>query len=232
MKQGFMDIFRKGDIAELVRYMDREFGLGSYSLLNLFRDEQRKLLEIAFGKKAEEFEDAYRHLYEENKTLMSFMRDAGMPVPKGFLAAVEFNLVAQIKKEFMKEDLDGDKIKAGLQEAMNWNVQLDSGLEFMIRRKGEHLVGELKKHPYDNSRLLDFAGYMELLRSLPLDVNYWIMQNIYYEIARDVYGDILQNANRGNEQAQKWIEAFRKAGNLLFFNIGAILPQFERREAA
>ena len=65
-----------------------------------------EVLHIAFNRKAEEFEDAYRHLYEENKTLMSFMRDAGMPVPKGFMAAAEFNLVAQIKKEFLKRELD------------------------------------------------------------------------------------------------------------------------------
>ena len=85
--------------------------------MNLFRDEQRKILNIAFSRKAEEFEDAYRHLYEENKTLMSFMRDAGMPVPRGFMAAVEFNLVAQIKKEFSKRDMDGERIREIVREA-------------------------------------------------------------------------------------------------------------------
>jgi hypothetical protein len=233
MKNDFVKIFEKGDFAELIRYMDREFGVGSYSLLNLFRDEQRKLLEIAFGKKAEEFEDAYRHLYEENKTLVSFMRDAGMPPPRGFLTAVEFNLVLQIKKEFLKQDLDGEKIKTIMNEASAWNVSLDSGLEFMIRRRGEQMAGQLKKQPYDNILLMSFLAYMELLRSLPIDINYWIMQNSYYETAQEVYGDVLENANRGSEPAQKWIKAFRRTGEMLFFNVNAILSQYEeKREAA
>ena len=126
MRQEFLEIFEKGDIAELIRFMDREFGVGSYTLMNLFRDEQRKILNIAFSRKAEEFEDAYRHLYEENKTLMGFMRDAGMPVPKGFMAAAEFNLVAQIKKEFVERELDGERIKDIVREAGEWHVTLDS----------------------------------------------------------------------------------------------------------
>ena len=232
MKQGFLEIFEKGDIAELIRYMDKEFGVESYSLLNLFRDEQRKILEIAFSRKAEEFEDAYRHLYEENKTLMGFMRDAGMPVPKGFMAAVEFNLVARIKKEFTKRDLDGGRIKDIVHDAGEWHVALDSGVEFMIRRKGERLIGRLKKTPYDNDLLMEFLAFLEILTAMPVEVNLWIMQNTYDEIAQHAYGDLLDKANRGGEPAKKWIEAFRRTGELLFFNIKAILAPYEKKEQA
>ncbi len=232
MKREFLEIFERGDIAELVRHMDKEFGLGSYTLLNLFRDEQRKVLNIAFSRKAEEFEDAYRHLYEDNKTLMSFMRDAGMPVPKGFMAAVEFNLVAQIKKEFVKREMSGDRIREIVKEAAEWNVHLDSGLEFLIRRKGERLIGKLKKTPYDNELLTEFLAYMEILRSMPVEVNLWIMQNTYDEIARLAYRELLDKANQGSEPARKWIDTFRRTGEYLFFNIDSILSEFTAERAA
>ncbi len=232
MKREFLEIFERGDIAELVRHMDKEFGVGSYTLMNLFRDEQRKVLNIAFSRKAEEFEDAYRHLYEDNKTLMSFMRDAGMPVPKGFMAAVEFNLVAQIKKEFVKREMSGDTIREIVKEAAEWNVHLDSGLEFLIRRKGERLIGRLKKIPYDDELLNEFLAYMEILRSIPVEVNLWIMQNTYDEIARTAYRDLLGNANQGSEPARKWIKAFRRTGEYLYFNIDSILAEYAAEKAA
>ena len=232
MRQEFLEIFEKGDIAELIRFMDREFGVGSYTLMNLFRDEQRKILNIAFSRRAEEFEDAYRHLYEENKTLMTFMRDAGMPVPKGFMAAVEFNLVAEIKKEFAKRELDDGRIKDIVRESGEWNVQLDSGLEFMIRRKGERMIRRIAKAPHDHELLLEFLSYMEVLRSLPLEVNLWIMQNIYEEMAGTVYVDLVRNANSGSEPAQKLIEDFRRTGELLHFNVKSLFAEAEGERAA
>jgi alpha-amylase/alpha-mannosidase (GH57 family) len=232
MKREFFRIFEKGDIAALFRYMDREFGVGSYSLLSLFRDEQRKILEMAFSKKAPVFEDAYRHLYEDNKILMGFMRDAGMPVPRGFMAAVEFNLVAQIKKEFTVRYLNGDRIRAIVKEASAWNVHLDSGLEFLIRRKGERKIGRLRKQPHDMDLLKELLGYLEILRSIPIEVNFWIMQNSYDEIAHEAYADFLENAGRGSETAVKWIEAFRRTGELLLFNVNSILAPHEKKQAA
>jgi hypothetical protein len=232
MRLEFLETFEKGDIAELIRFMDREFGLGSYTLMNLFRDEQRKILNIAFTRKAEEFEDAYRHLYEENKTLMTFMRDAGMPVPKGFMAAVEFNLVAEIKKEFAKRDLDGGRIKEIVREAGEWNVKLDSGLEFMIRRKGERMIRRIAKAPHDHELLQEFLSYMEVLRSLPLEVNLWIIQNVYEEMASTAYVDLLQTANGGSEPAKKLIEDFHRAGELLRFNVKSLIAVAEGERAA
>ncbi len=232
MQKEFLEIFEKGDIAELIRFMDREFGMGSYTLLNLFRDEQRKILEIAFSRRAEEFEDAYRHLYEENKVLMSFMREAGMPVPKGFMAAVEFNLVARIKREFSKRDLDAARIREAVKEAEEWHVNLDSGLEFMLRRKGERLIGRLKRSPHDQELLLESLSYLRILKSLPIKVNLWIMQNSYDEIAQEAYRELFGSSDKGNEPAKQWIQAFREIGQLLFFNIDSVLAPYEKQEQA
>lgn len=232
MKNEIMTTFQKGDIADMIRYMDQEFGLGTYSLMNLFRDEQHRILDLAYEKTSKDFEDAYRHLYEDHRTLMNFMREAGMPAPRGFLAAVEFTLIADIRREFKQSEIEKDKIRKFVSEATRWNIQLDTGLEFMIRRRGEELIARLKKKAYDNSYLLDFLHYMELLRSLPIDVNYWLMQNMYFEIAKAAYEDLLKKAKSGSEPAAQWVEAFRRTGELLFFDIGAVLAQFEKKAAA
>ncbi len=38
------EVFRRGDIPELIRAVDRNFGAGTFSLRYLFRDEQRKIV--------------------------------------------------------------------------------------------------------------------------------------------------------------------------------------------
>ncbi len=232
LKNEMTTMFQKGDLADVIRYMDQEFGVEAFSLMDMFRDEQRKIINIALAETSEDFEDAYRHLYEDHRTLMGFMKDSGMPVPRGFMAAAEFSLVAEIKKEFSKQKIDAERIKHIISEAGKWNITLDSGLEFMVRRKGEDLVDRLRRSPYDNVLLMEFLTLMELLRTMPVEINYWIMQNAYLEIAKSVYKELRDNAKLGSEPAAKWIEAFRRTGNLLFFNINAILPEDEKQEKA
>ena len=53
--------FEKGEFAEVVRTMDVGFGAYSYSLLNLFRDEQRRIVNIVMGEKMEEFGACLSH---------------------------------------------------------------------------------------------------------------------------------------------------------------------------
>lgn len=232
MKNEIIATFQKGDIAEMIRYMDRQFGMGTYSLMDLFRDEQRKILNIALAETSDDFEHAYRYLYEDHRTLMSFMKDAGMPVPRGFLAAVEFTLVADIKATLAQEKIDGERIKRIISESTRWNIPLDSGLEFMVRRRGEEMIAKLKKTPQDNARLIDFLAYLELLHSLPIELNFWLMQNIYFEIAGEDYKDVQDHASRGSEPSKTWIDSFTKAGEFLSFNMQAILRQLEEKRAA
>jgi alpha-amylase/alpha-mannosidase (GH57 family) len=231
MKNEIIATFQKGDIAEMIRYMDRQFGMSTYSLMDLFRDEQRKILNIAFAVTSEDFEHAYRHLYEDHRTLMSFMKDAGMPIPRGFLAAVEFTLVADMKTLFLQEKIDGEKIKRVIDESKRWNIPIDSGLEFMVRRKGEEMIVKIRENPQDNAWLANFLFYLELLRSLPVDLNYWLMQNVYFEIAVEDYKDVQDHAALGSDPSKTWIDSFTKVGELLSFNMQAILRQLEEKKA-
>ena len=79
---------------------------------------------------------------------------------------------------------------------------------------------------------MEFLTYMEILRSLPVEVNLWIMQNTYEEIARTVYAELVKNAKRGSEPARKLIEAFRRTGELLLFNVDSLFAEGEREQAA
>ncbi len=225
MKQEIVAVFEQGAVADIIRLMDKHFGMNSYSLANLFRDEQRKILALVTAKIMEEFEHAYRLLYENNRSLMNFLQETGIPVPKVFLSAAEFTLNHAMKKILSEEKTNGD-IKGMLSEINKWNLSLDAtGLEFMIRRKLEAMMGDLKREPAEFSLLSAVQSLMELLQSIPIEVNLWESQNSYFQISKLAYSEFLKKSKAGDDAAAKWVETFRAVGNKLFFNTSAILSE-------
>jgi hypothetical protein len=56
--------FTRADFAEVIRIMDRHFAESNYSVRSLFRDEQRKVLDVILTSTLQEAEALYRQIYE------------------------------------------------------------------------------------------------------------------------------------------------------------------------
>jgi hypothetical protein len=225
MKQDMVAAYERGEIADIIRLMDSYFGVDTYSLVHIFRDEQRKMLRLVISETMEQFEHSYRLLYENSRTLMVFLDEAGMPVPKAFQTAAEFTLNLDLNNAFSGEAIDEDRIRGIIAEINRLQVPLDVvSLEFMLRRKGEEMIRKLGAAPEDVSLLSKFGVFMGIVRSLPVEVNYWQVQNSYIGIERAVYRGFLERARGGDAVASQWVELFRSAGESLFFNTKAVLP--------
>ncbi len=222
-KEEMLASFAKGDMVDILRLMDRHFGRDTYSLLHLFRDEQRKILHLLSAKMMEDFEHAYRLIYENHRTFMIFAQDAGMPLSKAFLAAAEFILVFDIKNAFLAEKLDGARVRSLLDEMKKWRLPLDGGdSEFTLRHRAEELIAHWQKNPSDRSLSASFLEMAELLRELPWEINYWQIQNTYFAMAKSVYREYEEKAQHGEAGAAEWGETFRRVGELLFFNTAVL----------
>jgi alpha-amylase/alpha-mannosidase (GH57 family) len=222
-KREMLGAFTKGDIADTMRLMDGQFGRNAYSLVHLFRDEQRKILHFFSEKMMNDLERGYRLIYEIHRTLMAFSQEAGIPVPKEFLAAAEFILAWDIKSAFLAERVDVPRIRGLLGEVKKWRLALDGGeSEFVVRRKAEERIARWWSDPSDPSLCTSFLETAELLREFPWEINYWQLQNTYFAMARSIYGEYEEKAQKGDEAAARWGEAFRRIGELLFFDTAAI----------
>ncbi len=225
MKNEILSTFEKGDFAEIVRLMDQHFGTHTYSLANLFRDQQRNILNSLISMTVEEFESSYRQIYENNRILMSFLLDTGMPVKKSFFTAAEETLNYDLKKLIQEDVTDADRIQNLLGDMKKWNVTPDSvEIEFAVRRKIEALMDQFRRDPGDLSLLEEIRKRLELMKILPIEFNYWQLQNIYFRLSQTVYRDMLLKAKTGEENAVKWMNIFTYVGELLFFNVASILP--------
>jgi alpha-amylase/alpha-mannosidase (GH57 family) len=225
MKTEIMATFERGDFADIVRLMDNHFGTHNYSLSNLFSDRQRIILDSLISKTTENFEHAYRQLYESNRILMGFLRDAGMPVKKAFIAAAELILNADIETAFLDEPVDAARIQGLMGEMNKWNTSLYAiDIEFKVRKKLEDCMRRWLKKPEDMSTLTDIQSRLEVCRLLPVEINYWQAQNIYYQIVKSHYAKILQMGIFHGAEKSQWINALKYVGDMLFFRTESILP--------
>ena len=128
------------------------------------------------------------------------------------------------KRAFLSELLDVNRIQHLMNEIKKWQVTLDSlDFEFAIRHRLERMMADLYENPIDYDLLLRILKLLELFRLLPVEINYWQAQNIYYKIAKTAFRDFLLKAKNGNEDARKWLPTFKYLGEMLFFNIPVII---------
>lgn len=229
LRDGVVASFRSGDLAGAVRLMDRHFGANSYSLRDLFWDEQRKILDQVTRAAVEEHQQAYVRMYRDIRGLMIFLDDSGAPLPKPFVAAAELSLNFELRKEFSEAEVSVEKVKALSDDIRRWHVPLSAvDLEFLVRHRVEDMMRRLLGDPSDEKLIGEITKIVELLQQLAVDVNYWQIQNDFYRAARMAYLDFLRSARSGDAAAGSWVDAFRRLGQTIWFNVEAVLPDGER----
>jgi alpha-amylase/alpha-mannosidase (GH57 family) len=228
MRDDVIEHFRSGDLAGIVRLMDRFFGSNNYSLRDLFRDEQRKILSQVTQAAVDEYQAAYVRMYGDIRGLMMFLSDTGAPIPKPFVAAAELALNVELRRAFLEDAVSVERVRTLAEDVQRWIVPLSVvDLEFLVRHRMEEMMRRLDEEPGDVVQIEEIRKIVELLHDLPMDITFWQIQNEYYRLARMAYLDFLLRSRTGDGHAIAWIDAFRKLGQSLWFNTNAVLPREE-----
>jgi len=205
-----------GDLAELVRLVEKSFGSGTYTLRSLFRDEQRKILGVILEEATNEARALYKNFHDEHAHLVRFVTDLGVPLPRRFRLAVDFTLNSELLDAFSNGEVDLPKSRAILDEIRRTGVKPDAvTLEFALRRTIEHLFARFVATPMEPGLLRRLDETIELVLSLPFQVRLWEAQNTYYSMMRDYAGQVQERAEHGDPEARAWLEEFAKLGDKL-----------------
>jgi alpha-amylase/alpha-mannosidase (GH57 family) len=179
--KGLTEAFGKADTTEVTRLLEAGFGEHIYSLRSLFRDEQRKIVSLVLEDTLAEAAAAFRNIYENHAPLIRFLNSLGIPLPRAFQAAAEVALNSNLRQAFKRPELDLEGIRSLLKEAANMNVPLDvQTLEYVIRRRVEAGTAQLASQPEDPEIVRKLNRLLDLIRSLPFQVNLWEAQNAAY----------------------------------------------------
>ena len=204
LQKNLSEVFSRADTAEIIRVLDEAFHKHTFSLRSLFRDEQRKIINLILAESLASSTAAYRSIYESQAPLIRFLHDLSIPVPPALKAAAEIALNNQLRAAFERPELDASSIQSYFKEAAASHINLDvATLEFVIRKRLEKEAEQFATHldKIENARKL--RQFVDLVRSLPFPVVLWEAQNILYGPLTQSFKAIWQSRTMADDPAQK-----------------------------
>ncbi|HEY6389995.1 MAG TPA: DUF3536 domain-containing protein [Bryobacteraceae bacterium] len=210
LAKSVQDAFASADIAATIHLIDQGFGRHTYSLKNLFRDEQRKVLQEILKPALRANEAAFRQLYENQSALLRFMRDLNIPVPRGIKVTAELALNAMLRRALHADELNLDQIQGVLEDVRVADAPLDTEeLEMILRRNIERSSAVFFENPADLEGLRKFRELVAAARSLPFPLVLWSLQNHCYSVLEKVYPQMREKGD------SEWISEFEQLAELL-----------------
>jgi hypothetical protein len=209
--------FERADFPDLIRLADKHFGETHYSIKDLFRDEQRKVLNQILAATLDEIHNTYRLLTDRYAPLSHFLEDLLVPPLNALAPATEFVLNSELRRQFDNGHLDPERVKSLLHELRSAKAALDANtLAYAVRKHLEQLSEELLKSPEDPDLLRRFSQSAGLLGTLPLQVNLWKPQNTYDQLRATRLPEM---EARGDDKAKAWVKYFLTLGQRLGFQV-------------
>ncbi len=185
--QEAMASFHGGDVPEVIRILDRTFAGVTWSVRELFRDEQRRVLDSILATTLQDARAAAGQIYDRYAPLMHFLRSLGAPVPAGLVHGAETVLNGRVRTALEAPDPDPLAVRGTLEEVRKAEIGLDGpGLAYALQHRLEQRFAEFREaapSADDLRRLRELAG---LSFELPLEPNLRRVQNQYWEMMRSI----------------------------------------------
>jgi alpha-amylase/alpha-mannosidase (GH57 family) len=220
-----MAAFSTGDFAEVLRLLDEYFGGMLYSLKSLFKDEQKRILDIILYRTLHDAESSYQSVYEKHGALLRFIREMGQPVPEVLRITAEFVLNSDLKRTLDADPVDFVRVAMLLELVKREGVHVDeAGVGYAASNSLTRLLERLRQNPQDGEILKRADVLASLFAAMPFPVDYWQAQNIYYSILNKDFPEI---ARKHDPEARAWKERFRALGEKLKISLPALAPEAE-----
>ena len=179
--QPLREAFSRADTAGAVLALDQAFDKKTFSLRQLFRDEQRKITNTILNESLTSAASTYRTIFESQAPLIRFLDGLSIPVPKALMSAAEIAVNSQLQQALECPELDTESIRGLLKEAAGSNIPLDATtLEYAMRRRLEMEAREFAANPRNPALATQLRKSVDLIPTLPFPVTLWEVQNICY----------------------------------------------------
>ena len=176
-----VEAFAGADTTEAIRLIDQIYNKHTFSLRQLFRDEQRKIANLILNDSLDSAAAVYRAVFESQAPLIRFLNGLEIPVPKALKSAAEIALNNQLQEVLDRAELDVDSIQGLLREATATRVALDTTtLEYKVRKRIEKESSDFAANPDDAAAMERVLRLLDMIPSLPFPVGLWEAQNICY----------------------------------------------------
>jgi hypothetical protein len=214
MQSEIREVFERGDIPGVIRKIDRHFGEKTYTLGDLFKDEQRKVLTQILKPTINEIEDALNQTYENYYPVMKIMNEMNLPLPEAFSVIGQLILNNRIQSLLEDERIDLEELRRAVEEIKKFSFTIyKRDIGYAAGRRVTLLMEKLSNNPDDLELIRTITSVLESIRSLTVEMNLWRAQNLYFDLC-ERYRAISRLGN-GDKQVEEWLISFARLGEQL-----------------
>jgi alpha-amylase/alpha-mannosidase (GH57 family) len=220
---------KNADFPDAIRLIDRYYGHVNYSLTSLFKDEQRRIVQLILNSTLWDIESSLTNIYEDHASLLHYLSQAGLPKPPALTLAAEFAINAGLRHALEGEPIDQALLRSFLQLAKADKVPLDTAtLSYIADQRMKRAMVELQMSA-GSLEMLDRARTLaHTLIELPFELNLWQAQNIWYEILRTSSYALTAQVT---DDRPRWDKDFNQLGKCLSIETTAITAPDQLVEA-
>ncbi len=220
MEQEIVEAFKGGNIPSVTKLIHKNFGDNIFSVPHLFRDEQRKIIEQILQLAYKGIDTSFRQVYDNYYDIMDFFQSLQIHVPKFFAAAAEHITNRDLKNFFDDDEMNTEKLKKLINDIKKWSIDFDKAtIGFVASSRVNTLMNKLSDQPEDISCINTIENILKLVRELPVELDLWKAQNIYFSIGKKHVETLNGRTEKAEDAQQQWIQSFRKLGQHLHVKV-------------
>ncbi len=207
------EAFNNSQIAEVIGIMQIYFGPEKFSLWNLFKDQQRKVLNQIVKKDVMQAEESFRAVFNRNYNIMSVMSDARLPIPSALVKNLENVINTDLRHVFENGNVYTARLDQLAQDAQKWNVKLDkTTIGFAASQKLHLMIHSLQLNESDIKLLDTMVRIFEVMKKLEISMNLVEFQNAYFSLGISLLRN--EQVLFCKQQLQKldWVQKFISIG--------------------
>ena len=205
---------------EVIRLLDREYGHVDYSLTSLFTDEQRRIVELILNSTLWDIENSLTTIYEDHASLLHYLSQAGLPKPPALTLAAGFAINAGLRRALETDPIDIAQMRSFLTLAKADQVPLETAtLSYIADQRMKRAMVELQLSAGSLEMLDRALTLARNLVELPIELNLWQAQNLWYEILRS---SSMGLTAQGKDDHPRWDKSFNDLATCLSIDFASI----------
>ncbi len=213
------EAFSRGDTAKVIRLMEARSNGNAFTLWQLFKDEQRRIIDILLQTTQQEIEASFRHIYERNYAFMKMMRSMHTPILKAFSLPAEFVLNRDICRLISKEPVDVMKLENVIAQIKDLSLGIDeSTVCFEARGRINQMIERFSDSPDDADLLENIEKTVAILRGALSELRLQTAENVIFGLSRDKYPDMKVRQEK-EQEADRWVKSFERLAGLLYVRL-------------
>ncbi len=179
------ELFSYGEYGQCAALIKGSF-VDTLGIKDLPRDKQLRLLSNVIDKAKKRIRTNYFNLFAQEKTVLDYIKNINLPMPRLFLDLAEFVLNYELKEELTKDSLDTTKIAKIITNLKQTSAELNiNDIKKILTKKLHALTKVLNQDPQDLERvnkIIELINFAEMF-NLPIDLYY--TQNTVFRLIKE-----------------------------------------------